>query len=485
VPSKPKILIVDDEENLRHWLRMILTEANYEVDEAENGENALKKFETNDYDFVLCDIRMPKMDGPALLQEMRRRQIPTTVIMMSAFGSEDTAIEAMKMGAYDYISKPFRQDEIILVLRKAEEREKLIKENRILRRQMIRESGFQNIITRNPKMQEILETALKIADYKTTVLISGESGTGKELVAKAIHYSSARKDGPFIAVNCGAIPETLLESELFGHIRGAFTDATYTKKGLFEEADGGTIFLDEIGELSPMLQVKLLRVLQEEEIRRVGDTRPIPINVRVIAATVKNLEEEVKKGNFRADLFYRLNVVSIHLPPLKERKEDIPILVNHFIEKFSYKFNKNIKGTSKEAMEILLTYEWPGNVRELENALERACALSEGELIKVEDLPPYLRERADTHPGLFLPQDELSIKKITRQIEMELIRRALEKTGGNRTQAAKLLEISHRALIYKLKEYGLDKSIPPRIKLNEEESKTENLPSTKEEENEG
>jgi len=263
VSGRPRVLIVDDEENLRHWLRMILTEANYEVDEAENGENALKKFETNTYDFVLCDIRMPKMDGPALLQEMRRRQIPSTVIMMSAYGSEDTAIETMKMGAYDYISKPFHQDEIILVLRKAEEREKLIRENRILRRQMIRESGFQNIITRNPKMQEILETVLKIADYKTTVLITGESGTGKELIAKAIHYSSSRKDGPFIAVNCGAIPETLLESELFGHIRGAFTDASYTKKGLFEEADAGTIFLDEIGELSPMLQVKLLRVLQE------------------------------------------------------------------------------------------------------------------------------------------------------------------------------------------------------------------------------
>jgi len=472
VSGRPRVLIVDDEENLRHWLRMILTEANYEVDEAENGENALKKFETNTYDFVLCDIRMPKMDGPALLQEMRRRQIPSTVIMMSAYGSEDTAIETMKMGAYDYISKPFHQDEIILVLRKAEEREKLIRENRILRRQMIRESGFQNIITRNPKMQEILETVLKIADYKTTVLITGESGTGKELIAKAIHYSSSRKDGPFIAVNCGAIPETLLESELFGHIRGAFTDASYTKKGLFEEADAGTIFLDEIGELSPMLQVKLLRVLQEEEIRRVGDTRSIPINVRVIAATVKDLEKEVKAGKFRADLFYRLNVVSIHLPPLKERKEDIPLLVTHFIEKLSFKFNKNIKGASKEVMEILLNYEWPGNVRELENALERACALSEGELIKVEDLPPYLREKADTYPGLFLPQNELSIKKVTRQIEMELIRRALEKTRGNRTQAAKLLEISHRALIYKLKEYGLDKLLPSRVKLNQEGKET-------------
>jgi len=469
VGGKTKVLIVDDEENLRHWLRMILTDANYEVDEAKNGEDALKKFENNIYDFVLCDIRMPKMDGPSLLREMRRRNIPATVIMMSAYGTEDTAIEAMKMGAYDYVSKPFRQDEIILVLRKAEERERLIRENRILRRQIVRETGFHNIVTRNPKMQEILQTVLKIADYKTTVLITGESGTGKELIARAIHYSSSRKDGPFIAVNCGAIPENLLESELFGHIKGAFTDATYTKKGLFEEADGGTIFLDEIGELPPMLQVKLLRVLQEEEIRRVGDTKSIPVDVRVIAATVKDLEKEVQEGRFRADLFYRLNVLNLHLPPLRERREDIPLLVNYFIEKFAPRFNKQIKGVNKEAMEILINHDWPGNVRELENALERAIALAEGELVQVEDLPPYLREKVDTRPGLFIPQNELSIKKITRQIEEELIRRALERTKGNRTQAAKLLEISHRALIYKIKEYGLDKELPSRIKLNKEE----------------
>ena len=468
--NKARVLVVDDEENLRHWLKMILTDANYQMDEASSGEEALKKFENSTYDFVLCDIRMPKMDGPALLREMRHRQIPATVIMMSAYGSEETAVEAMKAGAYDYISKPFRQDEILLVMRKAEERERLVKENRILRRQVVNDYGFQSIITRNQRMQEILQTVLKIADYKTTVLITGESGTGKELIARAIHYTSSRKDGPFVAVNCGAIPENLLESELFGHIKGAFTDASYTKKGLFEEADEGTILLDEIGELPAILQVKLLRVLQEEEVRRVGDTKPVPINVRVIAATVHDLSEEVKANKFRADLFYRVNVLSIHLPPLRERKEDVPILINHFIEKFGPRFNKQVKGVSKEASEVIINYNWSGNVRELENAMERSIALCEGETIQVSDLPPYLREKADTYPGLFIPQDELSIKKIARQVEEELIRRALEKTGGNRTQAAKLLEISHRALIYKIKEYGLDKSLFGRVKLDDKDN---------------
>ena len=471
--NKLKILVVDDEENLRHWLRIILTDANYEVEEAGNGELALKKFEDNLYDFILCDIRMPKMDGQELLREMRHRQIPATVIMMSAYGTEETALEAMKMGAYDYISKPFRQDEIILVLRKAEERERLVRENRILRRQAIREFGFQNLVTRNPRLQEILQTVLKIADYKTTVLVSGESGTGKELIARAIHQASPRKDSPFVAVNCGAIPENLLESELFGHIRGAFTDATYTKKGLFEEADGGTILLDEIGELPSLLQVKLLRVLQEEEIRRVGDTKPIPINIRVIAATVRDLSEDVRTGRFRADLFYRLNVLNIQLPPLRERKEDIPILVNHFLEKFAPRFNKQIKVVSKPAMEVLLNNEWNGNVRELENSLERAIALAETNTIQLSDLPPYLSEKADTHPGIFIPQQELSIKKVSEQVEVALIKRALEHTGGNRTKAAKLLEISHRALIYKIKEYGLDKVMPSRIKSETREELTE------------
>jgi two-component system response regulator AtoC len=477
VSNKLKVLVVDDEENLRHWLRMILSDAGYEVDEAASGEEAFKKFDNNLYDFVLCDIRMPKMDGPELLREMRHRQVPATVVMMSAYGSEETAVEAMKMGAYDYISKPFKQDEILMILRKAEERERLIRENRILRRQVVNEYGFQNIVTRNAAMQDILQTILKIADYKTTILITGESGTGKELIARAIHYSSSRKDGPFVAVNCGAIPENLLESELFGHVKGAFTDASYTKKGLFEEADEGTIFLDEIGELPQLLQVKLLRVLQEEEVRRVGDTKPIAINVRVIAATVHDLSDDVRTNRFRADLFYRINVLSIPLPPLRERREDIPILLNHFVEKFAPRFNKQVKGFSKEATEILLNHEWSGNVRELENAMERAIALTEDEIIQASDLPPYLRQKAGTASRLHIPQEDLSIKKVSRRVEEELIRRALEKTSGNRTQAAKLLEISHRALIYKIKEYELDKTLAGRLK-SIREGELEQTPNT-------
>ncbi len=452
--SKIQILIIDDEENMRHMLSVLLKDAGYECDAAANGEEALKAFEHNVYDFVLCDIRMPRMDGARLLQEMKKRGIPATVIMMSAYGTEDTAIEAMKLGAYDYISKPFRSDEVILTLRKAEERERLIKENVILRRELRREYSFHNILTKSPRMLEILETIKKIAEYKSTVLITGESGTGKELIARAIHYSSLRADGPFVPVNCGAIPENLLESELFGHLKGAFTDASYSKKGLFEEADSGTLFLDEIGELPLFLQVKLLRALQEEEIRRVGDARAIPVDVRIIAASIRNLAQEVKEERFRGDLFYRLNVLSLHLPPLRERREDIPLLVKSFIHRYNDRLHKDIKGISKEALSAIFDHPWEGNVRELENAIERALALAEGDKIELGDLPAHVRE-PEPEGEMILPPHELSIKKMSRQMEKELIRRALQKSGGNRTQAAKMLEISHRALLYKIKAYGL------------------------------
>ena len=452
--DKLRILIVDDEENMRHMLKVLLEKEGYACETAADGQEALKQFEQNSFDFALCDIRMPRMDGPELLREMRRRQIPATVIMMSAYGSEDTALEAMKLGAYDYVSKPFKAEEVVLTLKKAEERERLQKENQLLRRQVLKDYGFGNITTKNARMQEILQTITKIAEYKSTVLIVGESGTGKELIAKALHYSSLRRDGPFIPVNCGAIPENLLESELFGHVRGAFTDASYTKKGLFEEADAGTLFLDEIGELPLLLQVKLLRVLQEEEIRRVGDTKPIRVNVRIIAATIRDLAEEVKKNTFRSDLYYRLNVLALHLPPLRERRDDIPILVDSFIERYNHRLQLQIKGISKEALGILLDYHWEGNVRELENAIERSMALAEGNRIEVHNLPPYLRE-VKTGGELTIPDYEYSIKKVNRQVEEELIRRALRRTGGNRTQAAKLLEISHRALLYKIKEYEI------------------------------
>ncbi len=450
-----RVLIVDDEENMRDMLKVLLLEEGYECDAAGDGIKALQMLGEERFDFVLCDIRMPNLDGPGLLEEIKKKGIQTTVIMMSAYGTIETAIDTMKQGAYDYIPKPFRTDEIILTLRKAQERERLMRENVILRSAAAGEYSFDNIVTRNPQMREILEMVKKVAPYKSTVLITGESGTGKELIAKAIHFASPRSEGPFVAVNCGAIPENLLESELFGHAKGAFTDATYTKTGLFEEANEGTIFLDEIGELPLNLQVKLLRVLEEGEIRRVGDNKQIGVDVRIIASTLRDLSEDVKQGRFRSDLFYRLNVLNIPLPPLRERKEDVPILVDLFVGRYNRELGKSIKGAAPEALDLLMKAPWEGNVRELENAVERAVAMSEAEVIKEDDLPPYIMGKEE-QGSLRIPDSELSIKKVVSEVEQMLIRRALAKTGGNKTQAAKILEISHRALLYKIKDYGIE-----------------------------
>lgn len=455
--SQKRILIIDDEESFRHMLSIILSKEGYEVDTASNGEEALQKVSSLSYDHVLCDIRMPNMDGMEFLKEVRNLGIETTIIMMSAYGTIDIAIEAMKLGAYDYISKPFKPDEIILTLKKAEEREELRKENRFLRKEIQKEYGLDNIVSKNEKMLKIFDTIKKVAPYKSTILIIGESGTGKELVARALHFNSSRAGNPFIAVNCGAIPENLLESELFGHAKGAFTDAIRMKKGLFEEADGGTLFLDEIGELPPQLQVKLLRVLQEGEIRRIGESKPIKVDVRIIAATVKDLAKEVIEGRFRDDLYYRLNVLPIHIPPLRERKEDIPLLVNHFIKKYSKSMNKNIAGIDSKALNALINYKWYGNVRELENTVERAIVLADGEHIVLTHLPLEIqeyKEELDISP-INIQDEDLSIKKATKLLETNLIKKALKKTGGNHTYAARLLEISHRALLYKIKEYGI------------------------------
>jgi two-component system response regulator AtoC len=400
---------------------------------------------------------MPQMDGLEFLKEVQKAGVESTIIMMSAYGTIDTAIEAMKLGAYDYISKPFKTDEIILTLRKAEEREQLRRENQLLRREVLREYSFENIVSKNAKMKEIFEVIKKVAPYKSTILIMGESGTGKELVARALHYNSDRSKRPFVAVNCGAIPENLLESELFGHVKGAFTDAIRTKRGLFEEADGGTLFLDEIGELPPQLQVKLLRVLQEGEIRRVGESRPIKVDVRIISATVKDLAREVNEGRFRDDLFYRLNVLPIHIPPLRERREDIPLLIDHFIKKFTQSTNKKVVGIDSKALEVLMNYKWSGNVRELENTIERAVVLADGENIMLENLPPEIREFKEEEVSLPpVAEEEYSIKKASRILETNLIKKALKRTKGNHTHAARLLEISHRALLYKIKEYGIE-----------------------------
>ncbi len=449
-----RVLVVDDEENLRVVLRALLRKNGYEVEVAEGGQAALARVDDFDPDVVLTDVKMPKMTGLELLARLKAGGSQATVIVMSAFGNVDLALEAIKKGAYDYLPKPFKPDEVILTLKKAEEREALRRENRALRDEIEHGARFEQLLAKSESMRAIFKMVAKIADYKTTVLVTGESGTGKELVARAIHARSSRKDGAFVALNCGAIPEPLLESELFGHKRGAFTDASADKRGLFEEADRGTLFLDEIGELPATLQVKLLRVLQDETIRRLGDTKDQKVDVRIIAATHRDLAADVKSGRFREDLFYRLNVLPIPIPPLRARKEDIVLLFEHFIRRNNARLGTDIRGVDPEARRLLLAHAWPGNVRELENTIERAMVLCEGEQLSAKDLPERIRESQDPVRAQ-LESDELSIKKATRVIEETLIRRALQKTRGNRTRAAELLEISHRALLYKIKDYNV------------------------------
>jgi two-component system, NtrC family, response regulator AtoC len=449
-----RVLVVDDEENIRLVLKTLLKKHGYEVEVADSGESALLLVDSFGPDVILTDVRMPRMGGLDLLATIKAKQNPATVIVMSAYGNVDLALDAIKAGAYDYVSKPFKPDEIVLALRKAEEREALRRENRALREQIRAESQFESILAKSPAMVEIFRTITKIAEFKTTVLVSGESGVGKELVARALHARSSRKSAPFVAINCGAIPENLLESELFGHKRGAFTDATSDRHGLFEEASGGTLFLDEIGELPFNLQVKLLRVLQEDSVRRLGDTKDIKVDVRIVAATHRDLTAEVKASRFREDLFYRINVLPIAIPPLRVRREDINLLIDHFIARNNARLGTQIRGLTSESRKLLLEYAWPGNVRELENTIERAMVLAEGEILDSQDLPERIREALDP-VQVQLASGELSIKKTAQAIEEILIRRALQKTKGNRTRAAEILEISHRALLYKIKDYKI------------------------------
>src|SRR6478752_6020063 len=448
-----RVLVVDDEENLRVVLRTLLRRHGYEVETAPTGEEALTLVDSFGPDVVLTDVRMPKMGGLDLLATLKAKGNEATVIVMSAYGNMDLAIEAMKAGAYDYVQKPFKPDEVVLALRKAEERESLRRENRALRDEIRKEHRFDDILAKSQKMLDIFRTISKISEYKTTVLVTGESGAGKELVARAIHRRSKRS-GPFVAVNCGAIPENLLESELFGHKKGAFTDALHDRHGLFEEATGGSLFLDEIGELPLNLQVKLLRVLEDEKIRRLGDTRDLQVDVRIVAATHRDLHAETKAGRFREDLFYRLNVLPIHVPPLRDRREDIPLLIEHFVTRNNTRLRANIQGIDSEARRLMFEYGWPGNVRELENTIERAMVLAEGDQIVAQDLPERLREARDPVQTQ-LASGELSVKKTMRIVEEILIRRALQRTKGNRTRAAEILEISHRALLYKIKDYQI------------------------------
>ncbi len=448
-----RILIIDDDEGLRESLELVLAAEGYEVLTAPDGESGLALLESTPVDVVLTDLRMPGLDGLDLLPQIGQRLPGATVLLMSAYGTEELALEAMRRGAYDYLAKPFQPSEVLLTLRKAREREKLRRANQLLARDVQRAVGERPIVAASTPMIEVLEMLERAAGFKTTVLLTGESGTGKEVMARAIHAQSPRRDESFVALNCGAIPEALLESELFGHARGAFTGADRARRGLFVEASGGTLFLDEIGELPPPLQVKLLRVLQEEEVRPVGENKPRPVDVRVLAATSRDLEAAVRDGGFREDLFYRLNVMRIEVPALRDRREDIPLLVDHFLARFREGLARPVRGITDDAMERLTAYGWPGNVRELENVIERAVILCDGELVTARELPSSVVEAPD--PGAGDSGQGYSLRRARRAAEAQAIQRALRATDGNRTHAARLLEISHRALLYKIKEFGL------------------------------
>lgn len=449
-PEQQKVLVVDDESGMRHMLRLVLEGAGYQVMEAACGSEALCLLQGGSFDIILSDIRMPELDGLGLLRQIRQLGIEGTVIMMSAYGSIDTAIECLKQGAYDYISKPFKPDEVILTLRKAEERIRLKQENLRLRQQLSLKNSKHPIIYRSKVMEHLLDLVAQVAASNSPVLITGETGTGKELVARALHRQSERAGRPFVAVNCGAIAPTLVESELFGHARGAFTGAVQQKIGLYEEADGGTLFLDEIGELPLDLQPKLLRVLQEGEVRRVGETRPRKVDVRVLAATARNLREAVANNRFRDDLFFRLAVVELHVPALRERREDIPLLAKHFAADIATREGRPIPVIPPQIDEALAGRFWSGNVRELANFIERAMIFCRGEVLDIGVLPGEMRRRERE------PERDYSLKGAALRLEKEYIRKALAETNGNRTKAAILLEISLRKLLYKIKEYQID-----------------------------
>jgi len=430
---KDKILVADDEQSMREFLDIMLKKEGYKVTLAPNGEEVIKLIEKDIFDLILMDIRMPRLDGISTLKKIKAISPETIVIMITAYASADTAIKAMKEGAYDYITKPFKVEEIKLIIKNALEKKNLQKEN-ILLKQVVRDRyHFENIIGQSSKMLDLYKLLEKVAPTKTNILITGESGTGKELVAKAIHYNSPRKEKPFVTLNCGAIPETLIESELFGHMKGAFTDAIATKKGLFEVADEGSIFLDEISELPLLMQVKLLRVLQDREFKRVGGTEDIRVDVRIISATNKDLEEAVGEKRFREDLFYRLNVIQVKLPPLRQRKEDISVLAMHFLRKYSEELNKNISTISPESLRILLNYDYPGNVRELQNIIERAVALESSQELTTQNLGPYLDEQLPMKKGaidLEIPNEGIDLEKIVEDLEKALLLKALDKTKG-------------------------------------------------------
>jgi two-component system response regulator PilR (NtrC family) len=448
-----RILVVDDEQSMREMLTIMLRKEGYDVVTAANGEAALSLLQNEIFDLVITDVRMGPIDGIAVLRAVKDLSPETVVIMITAYASTEIAVDAMKMGAYDYITKPFKNEEIRLVIRKALEKRLLRKENILLKREIESRAGFENFLGKSEPMQRIFTMIRQVADTRSTVLITGESGTGKELVARAIHAQGARKNHPFLSVNCNALPETLLESELFGYLKGAFTGAVANKQGLFEAANGGTIFLDEISSTSQALQTRLLRVLQERELRRVGGTADIKVDVRVIAATNRDLVQEIERGLFRDDLYYRLNVIPIELPPLRDRKEDIPLLVEHFLRKYAP--GGQPKRIAPEVMKLFLGFRWQGNVRELENTIERLSILAPGDVITIDQVPEPMTTTAPS-PGMVpmdIPEHGIDLEDVLQHAEKALLYKALDRTKGVKTEAAKLLGLTFRSFRHRLQKY--------------------------------
>lgn len=454
-----KILVVDDEQSLREVLSIMLKRTGYAVTSVADGEEAVELLNKEIFDLVITDLRMPKGDGMEVLKAAKSASPETVVLVITAFATADSAVEAMKQGAYDYLTKPFQIDEVQLIIRNALEKRRLTIENILLKREMASQSSFAQLVGQSEAMQKVFDIVRKVADSKSNVLICGESGTGKELVARAIHYNSIRSSMPFVAVNCSAVPETLLESELFGHMKGSFTGAISNKAGLFEVANGGTIFLDEIGDTTPSIQVKLLRVIQEREFRRVGGNQDVKVDVRVVAATNKDLEKAVADGSFREDLYYRLDVIPIRLPPLRLRSGDIPLLVNHFLERFSKESGKPVPVLTPEAMRVLLGHEWRGNVRELENLIERVVAFSTGGTVTDMDVEGWLHRSVTPQPQqgvpLELTDEGLDLEGLVNGIEKDLLLKALERSKWVKKKAARLLRLNTRSFRYRLEKYAI------------------------------
>ena len=456
---KSRILVVDDEESIREFLEIMLKKEGYEVTTAEDGAKAKEILTKKSFDMVISDMQMPNVTGIELLRHVKDSYPDLVFMIITAFGTTETAVEAMKLGAYDYLTKPFKIDEVRLNISNALRSKNLETEVRILKKELVKEYSFQNMVGNSEAMHAVFNLIKRVSQAPTNVLITGESGTGKEVIAKAIHYNGPLKDKPFVTVNCGAIPENLMESEMFGHKKGSFTGAIADKVGLFEVADGGTLFLDEVGELPASIQVKLLRAIQERIIRRVGATDDMKVEVRIIAATNRNLEDMVQKNTFRQDLYYRLNVIGIKAPALRDRTEDIPLLAAHFLKKYNDKLNKQILTISVEAMDILKKYNYPGNVRELENMIERTVALESGATILPESLPPMVntssgRKMASSNE-IEIGEDGLDLDKVIGQIEKELLIKAIHSSGGIKKKAAKLLKISFRSMRYRVEKYSL------------------------------